>query len=126
MEIYIETIKNFIFKNYKTILKLGVGIFIFYWFIFILTPNVRMSEETKAKIDSLNVHIKIIEEDNKKLDTAITLYNKEVEKVDNIINNIKNEKTIIKEFYHEKIISIDNYSSAQIDSFFTNRYRLHP
>jgi vacuolar-type H+-ATPase subunit I/STV1 len=85
-----------------------------------------MSEETKAKIDSLNVHIKIIEEDNKKLDTAITLYNKEVEKVDNIINNIKNEKTIIKEFYHEKIISIDNYSSAQIDSFFTNRYRLHP
>lgn len=126
MEIYIETIKNFIFKNYKTILKLGVGIFIFYWFIFILTPNVRMSEETKAKIDSLNVHIKIIEEDNKKLDTAITLYNKEIEKVDNIINNIKNEKTIIKEFYHEKIISIDNYSSAQIDSFFTNRYRLHP
>ena len=32
------------------------------------------------------------------------------------------EKTIIKEYYHEKINSVDKLTIAELDSFFANRY----
>jgi hypothetical protein len=113
-------------QKLKTLVNTILIILLLVWVVFVLTPSVKMSNETKAVIDSLNVHIKTLEENNKKIDTAISLYNKEVDKIDNTISNIKNEKTIIKEIYHEKIINVDNYSAGQIDSFFTNRYGLHP
>jgi hypothetical protein len=113
---------NFIKTNFWTILKIIGVVFLIYWLMFILTPSVKMSAESKAKIDSLNANIKKYEEENKKIDTAIALYNTEIHKIDNIISNIKQEKTIIKEFYHETIISIDTFSRSQIDSFFTKRY----
>ena len=116
---------NFIKSNIITILKIIGVLFLIYWLMFVLTPSVKMSAESKAKIDSLNANIKKYEEENKKIDTAIAAYNTEIHKIDNIINNIKQEKTIIKEFYHEKIISVDTFSKSQIDSFFAKRYRLN-
>ena len=41
-----------------------------------------MSEESKAKIDSLNTNIKKYEEENKKIDTAISLYNDKIKKIE--------------------------------------------
>jgi vacuolar-type H+-ATPase subunit I/STV1 len=112
----------FIKSNLITILKITGAVFLIYWIMFVLTPSVKMSAESKAKIDSLNANIMKYEEENKKIDTAIAAYNTEIHKIDNIISNIKQEKTIIKEFYHETIISIDTFSRSQIDSFFTKRY----
>jgi len=94
--------------------------------MFILTPSVKMSEESKAKIDSLNANIKRYEEENKKLDSAIVKYTEQISKIDSAIYNIKKQKTIIKEFYHEKIISVDTFSRSQVDDFFTKRYGHHP
>ena len=48
--------------------------------------------------------------------------NENIKIVDNNINQLDAQKTIIKEIYHEKINSISNYNDAQIDSFFTDRY----
>jgi vacuolar-type H+-ATPase subunit I/STV1 len=90
--------------------------------MFVLTPSVKMSAESKAKIDSLNANIIKYEDKNKKIDTMISVYNTEIRKIENMISNIKQEKTIIKEFYHETIISIDTFSGSQIDSFFAKRY----
>ena len=56
------------------------------------------------------------------LDDTIIPYNEEIKEVDIAISRIKNEKTIIKEFYHEKIISVDTFNMSDIDKFFTNRY----
>ena len=117
---------NFIKSNIWTILKIVLVVFLVYWLMFILTPIVKMSDESKAKIDSLNANIKRYEEETKKIDSAIAGYNVEIHKIDNVINNIKQEKTIIKEFYHEKIISVDTFSKSQIDSFFAKRYRFNP
>jgi len=118
--------KDFIIKNFKTIIFIIFGLFISYWLIYVITPNVRMSAESKAKIDSLSNDIIRYEKQNRRIDTAIAEYNTEIHKIDSIINNIKQEKTIIKEFYHEKIISVDTFSKSQIDSFFAKRYRLNP
>jgi len=121
-----SNMKDFIIKNFKTIIFIIFGLFISYWLIYVITPNVRMSAESKAKIDSLSNDIIRYEKQNRRIDTAIAEYNTEIHKIDSIINNIKQEKTIIKEFYHEKIISVDTFSKSQIDSFFAKRYRLNP
>jgi hypothetical protein len=118
--------KDFITTNFKTIVFLVFGLFIFYWLMFVLTPSVKMSAESQAKIDSLNRNILRYEEENKKLDSAISNYYIEISKIDNAIDSIKRQKTIIKEYYHEKIISVDTFSRAQIDDFFSKRYGQRP
>jgi hypothetical protein len=109
-------------KHINTIILVIIGGFLLYWLFFVLSPSVEMSAESKAKIDSLNNNIKKYEEENKKIDSVITQYNHEIERVNNNITRIKNEKTIVKEIYHEKIISIDTFNRSQIDEFFSNRY----
>ena len=49
-----ETVKNFIVKNYKSILAGLVGLFLLYWFIFILTPKNTMLKEDRKQIEALN------------------------------------------------------------------------
>jgi len=108
--------------NLVTILKICLVVFLVYWLVFVLTSGVKISEEYKNKIDSLNTHIEIVQKKQDSLSQNIIKYNSEIEKVDKIISNIKNEKTIIKEYYHEKIISVDTFNSSDIDKFFSNRY----
>ena len=119
----IQTILNFIRGNYKTIIKGLVGLFILYWVIYVLTPTMQMSVQEKQKIDSLNIIIKEIFKDQQKLDSNILAYNKKIDEVDNHIDKIKGQKTIIKEIYHEEINRVASYTDNDIDSFFANRYK---
>jgi F0F1-type ATP synthase membrane subunit b/b' len=117
-----DLIKNWITKNYKTILFLAVGLFILYWLVYVITPKVGMSEIDKYKIDLINQKIDDINKDQKKLDSSIAEYNKGIKIIDNNIENLKNQKIKVKEIYHEKIISIDTFNSKQLDKFFSDRY----
>lgn len=117
-----QTVLNFLKGNYKTLVKVVFGLFILYYLIFFLTPKVQMAAEEKAKIDSLNLMIKEIELEQKKLDSNIVSYNQKIDEVDNHIDKIKGQKTIVKEIYHEKINSVDKLTSPELDSFFSNRY----
>ena len=119
----IQVIINFLKTKYKTILTIAFGLFILYYIIFFLTPNIQMAATEKAKIDSLNMMIKEIELEQKKLDSNIVTYNKKIDEVDDHIDNIKGQKTIVKEIYHEKISSVDKLTVRGIDSFFTDRYK---
>jgi len=126
MSVEIKKVGSFIGNHFKTILTLIFGLVILYWVIFVLTPVMKMSGEEKLKIDSLNNMIKDIYKDQNRLDSVIVKYNKEVEIVDKHITEIKNQKTIIKEIYHEQINRVDNYTDNELDSFFTVRYGYHP
>ena len=111
-----------------TILKVLFGLFVLYYLIFFLTPRVNMSVQEKQQLDSLNVLVKQLHEDNveleqKKLDSNITSYNQKIDEVDNHIDKIKGQKTIVKEIYHEKINSVDKLTVRELDSFFTDRYK---
>ena len=114
--------KNFLTKNYEKIIKIGLIVFGIYWVMCVLTPGIQMSSESKGIIDSLNNHIIEVQKKQDSLTQDIVKYNEEIKEVDKVISNIKNEKTIIKEFYHEKIISVDTFNMSDIDKFFTNRY----
>ena len=114
--------KKFILANYKTVIKIAFALFLLYWIIYILTPNIKMSADSKEKIDALNIQIDSLESGQKRLDENIKVFNQEIIKVDKKISNIKQEKTIIKEIYHEKITDVDNYTDDELDSFFAKRY----
>ena len=118
----IEKILNFIKDNYKTILKVSLALFLLYWIIFVLTPKVQIAADQKQQLDSLNVVIKQLNENNSKLENKISDFNQSIKEVDNHINSIKGQKTIIKEIYHEKISNVDKLTIHELDSFFTNRY----
>lgn len=113
---------SFFKENYWNILKVLVGLFLLYWVIFILTPKAGLSDTQKSQLDSLSSQIKILHQDNIKLESQVIEYNKKIDQVDNNINKIKGQKTIIKEYYHEKINNVDKLTIRELDSFFTNRY----
>ena len=119
----LNKIFDFLKNNYKTILKVFLGLFLLYWVVFVLTPKVSMSQIDRAKIDSINLQLKQLHQDNLKLESEIDLYNQQIQEIDNNIQNIKGQKTIIKEFYHEKISGVDRLTIAELDSFFANRYK---
>ena len=115
-------IKDFLVKHYKLLLKILVGVFVFYWLLFILTPAIKMSAKEKETIDSLNVVIRDLYKEQLKLDSSIELSNKKIDSVDTDINKIKGQKTVIKEIYHEEINRAGNYTEPELDSFFSARY----
>ena len=112
----------FLVKNYKTILSGVFGLFILYYLVFFLTPRIKMEDEERQKLESLNNMIHEIEKQQEKLDSNISNFNSKITDIDLNIDKLKGEKTIIREIYHEKINSVDSYSNPQLDSFFTNRY----
>jgi chromosome segregation ATPase len=86
-------------------------------------------EKTKEEMQSLKLmlttlddYIKQKEQEQNKIDNSINLVNKEIEKIDSTISKIKVQKVIIREYYHEKITNVDNFTDNEIDSFITNRY----
>ena len=113
---------DFIKLNYKTILKIAFGIFILYWMIYVFTPQSKMSIEQKQLLDSLNVRIGTLHKDNLKLENDIDFYNQKIVEIDGRLDNLKGQKTIIKEYYNEKINSVDKLTDAELDSFFAKRY----
>jgi len=118
-----EIVKNFIIKNYKTILSVLVGLFIVYWVIFVLTPNSTMSKVDKDKLDSLTNVVNQINKEQEILENEIKVLNKEVDKIDNNISTIKTNKTKTGKKYHEEINRVDKYTEPELDSFFSNRYK---
>lgn len=119
----VKKILDILKANYKTILKVIFGLFILYYIIFFLTPRAQMAADQKQQLDSLNVAIKQLHKDNLKLEDKISAFSNEIDKVDESIGKIKNQKTIVKEIYHEKISNVDKLTSREIDSFFTDRYK---
>jgi len=109
-------------QTVKTILIVSFFLFIAYWIVFELTPASDMSSQVYKKIDSLNHNIDSLTQQNKRLDSSIAKYTNQIDELDKSIDKIKNEKTTIKEIYHETITNVDNYNGNQLDSFFTKRY----
>jgi vacuolar-type H+-ATPase subunit I/STV1 len=113
---------DFIKNNFKTILKISFVVFILYWIVFVLTPKSQMAADQKAALDSLSIKIETLHQDNLKLENDIDYYNQKITEIDEDIDRVKNQKTIIKEYYHEKINSVDKLTVSELDSFFANRY----
>lgn len=118
---------NFFLNNYiEFAVKLLIGFFILYWFLYFITPKTKLSEEDRTKIDVLDKKIDELLEKQKKLDSMILISESNIDSVNIAISKIKQQKTIIREIYHEEINRVAQYNDAAIDSFFTKRYGYYP
>ena len=118
-----EPINNFFKQNYKTIIKVILGIVILYWLIYFMVPKDTMSKEDHKKIDSLTNLVSSLQKEQDLIEGKIDLVNKEVDKIDNNVAKIKTQKSKVTVKYHEEINRVDKYSEPELDSFFSNRYK---
>jgi phage shock protein A len=82
-----------------------------------------MSELDKYKLEQLDKDIDSILKKQQLLDKRILEYKTELNKIDSTIAQVRNQKTIIKEYYKEKGEEITGMKPSQIDSLFHKRYK---
>jgi chromosome segregation ATPase len=114
---------NFLKNNFKNILFFLIGIIVLYLTVYFATPKPEMSELDKYKLEQLDKDIELLIENQKKLDSKISEYKEEISKIDSALVGVKNEKTIIKEYYKDKSDEIIGMKRSQIDSLFHKRYK---
>jgi hypothetical protein len=82
-----------------------------------------MSKEDKIRLEQLDKDINNMIDHQKQLDVKIEIYNKEIEKVDSVITNIKIKKEVVNNYYQQKGEEIKNADVKQIDSLLRSRYK---
>ena len=108
----------------KIILISGL-IFFAIWIYRKTETKVKLDDKTNQKIVDLDQSNKRIENNQKILEEKIDKYILEINEIDRNIKDINNKKEIVRRFYYEKVISIDTFNMAALDSFFTNRYSFY-
>jgi Na+/melibiose symporter-like transporter len=100
-----------------------IGILFILLNIFTKKEKMKEQEYIKAQIDSINkVNLELkakqdsLAESSKKFEDVII-------KLDWKLQNVGENKTIIKEYYHEKKEKTKKYTPGQLDKFFKERYK---
>lgn len=90
--------------------------------IFTKKEKIKEQEYIKAQIDSINkVNIELKAKQDS-LDKASKKFEDVIIQLDWKLQNVGENKTIIKEYYHEKKEKTKKYTPGQLDKFFKNRY----
>lgn len=90
--------------------------------ISIKKDNIVESPYIKAQIDSLAKANDSLRIRQAKLDSMSAEYQVQIDDLDWKVQNVGEKKTIIREYYHEKVKEPAGYTPKQVDSFFKNRY----
>lgn len=114
---------EFIKKYWKYAVGVILTISVLYLIIYLATPKPKMSELDKYKLEQLDKDINLIIENQKKLDKQIEGYKNELSHIDSTIATVKNQKTIIKEYYKEQGEKITEMKPSEIDKLFHDRYK---
>jgi peptidoglycan hydrolase CwlO-like protein len=76
----------------------------------------------EARIDSVQTKIDSAQVINKQIDVKIDSVKENVISITKEIHHIDNTITIVKKQTDEKINTVDKFSNAELEFFFTNRY----
>jgi len=90
--------------------------------ISIKKDNIVESPYIKAQIDSLAKANDSLRIKQAKLDSVAAEYQLQIDDLDWKVQNVGEKKTIIREYYHEKVKEPAGYTPKQVDSFFKKRY----
>ena len=116
--------KTIFLNNYKTLLYILFGVGALYLMVLFFTPKPEMSELDKYKLNQLNKDIQDIKNNQIKWILCKKLKEwEEISKIDSTIAKVRNQKTIVKEYYKEKGEEITGMKPSQIDSLFHKRYK---
>jgi len=110
-------------KYWKHAIGVILAIGVLYGVIYLATPKPEMSELDKYKLEQLDKDINLIIENQKKLDKQIEGYKKELSHIDSTIAKVRNQKTIVKEYYKEQGEKISGMKPSEVDKLFHDRYK---
>jgi len=116
---------NSILDGILKLILIVILIFFGIWLYKLSEPKVKLDDKTNQKIVELDQSNKRIENNQKILEGKIDKYILEINEIDKNIKDINNKKEIVRRFYYEKVISIDTFNMAALDSFFTSRYSFY-
>jgi len=105
---------------FKLVILLGIIYVI--WFLLKPSASTKIDNSYKKDIDSLSKVIENVEKKQEILYQEIKNLNDDILQTDVKISNIKQQKTIVKQIYHEKINAVDTYNDTELDSIFAKRY----
>jgi esterase/lipase len=101
---------------------LGIIVVLAAWNIF-TTNNIRTDVKGyEARIDSVQTKIDSAQVINKQIDVKIDSVKENVVSITKEIHHIDNTITIVKNQTDEKINTVNKFSNAELEFFFTNRY----
>jgi septal ring factor EnvC (AmiA/AmiB activator) len=87
------------------------------------TNNIRTDVKGyEARIESVQTKIDSAQVINKQIDVKIDSVKENVISITKEIHHIDNTITIVKKQTDEKINTVDKFSNAELEFFFTNRY----
>ena len=111
----------------KHLITFGISLILITTLVFALILRVNNffsnQDQYKEKIDSLNIELQNLQTQQLILDKKIESYNSLIESSNKRIDSLKNDLSKTKKYYGDKIKNIPNYTSPQLESFFTNRYK---
>ena len=104
---------------------IALAILILFSFISVFTKKEKMREQEyiKAQIDSINKVNLELKAQQDSLAISSKKFEDEIIKLDWKLQNVGENKTIIKEYYHEKKEKTKKYTPGQLDKFFKERYK---
>ena len=114
--------REFITKNFRDIILIFLGCLLVYLLVRTFTPTPDKSELLKYKLEQLDTKILETEKKQKDLDNSIGLSKKDIARIDQNIEDIKSQKTVINNYYQQKQKEILGLSNKQIDSVLRQRY----
>jgi uncharacterized membrane protein YdfJ with MMPL/SSD domain len=114
-------------SNKKFLIIIGVILLILLGVIlFTKLPSEKKAEPTdfiKKQVDSLAKANAELQSKHQALDSANKTYQDQIYDLDWKIDNVENNKTIIKEYYRDVSRKPSRYTPKQVDSFFKKRYK---
>jgi hypothetical protein len=109
-----------------TVILIASGLIVLAIIIGLLTqpsvPKIEHPDVIKKQVDSLAKANAELQAKQASLDSAAKVYEGAIIDLDWKIQNVGRDKTIIKEYYHEKVKEPKAYTPKQVDSFFKKRY----
>jgi peptidoglycan hydrolase CwlO-like protein len=119
--------KNKVIEINKTnAILIGVGLIIIVILVSILTTwmdTLYKPDPYKSKIDSLNIELKYIRNNQIALDNKIKSYKDSILKFDRRIDSLNIELTETRNYYGKKIKDITSWNHTELNQFFTDRYK---
>ena len=122
-DIYFPEFKK---TNWKLIIgATAAALIIIFVIIYALTrkePTPQPNDFVKKQIDSLAKANAELQAKHAALDSASKTYEDAIIELDWKVQNVGEKKTIIREYYHDRVKEPSKYTPKQVDSFFKKRY----
>jgi len=115
--------KEFIIRYFREILLVILVVVVTFLLIKIFTPAKDKSELLIYKLEQLDKKIQETEKKQIELDKNIQTYKEDIKRIDENIIDIRNQKSVINNYYENKQKEIPGYTNKQIDSVLRKRYK---